>query len=137
MPDEPEVTKRITYGDLPSIESCAKLKQISFRTAQKNLSVFRFCEAIKAMQIFVESERIKLVKKYGVESEEDGSTLVVPKRAMYKFFDEFDAVRNMEVKEDIPILGLTEDDFIEENCVYPKDSRNWLCASEIEMFLKF
>lgn len=135
--DTAEANKSITYGMLPSLDSCSKLKQVSFRTAKKNLDVFRFCEAIKPMQLFIESERIKLVKKYGVENTENNGSLIVPKRNFPKFIDELDAVRNMEIKEDIPDLGLTEDDFLEENCEYPKEKHLWLCASDIAAFLKF
>ena len=122
-----------TFGMLPTRESCIKLMAISFSSPQKNLTVYRFCNKVVGFLEFVETERSKIVKKYGDPTEKEGEYFI-PKPRQEEY--------NREIKElygtrtDEPLeLGLTEEDF--EMCHYPNDERMWLSAGEIMIFLGF
>ncbi len=117
----------ITYGDLPNRELLTKLSMVSFSTPKKNLDVYRFCNAVNPHLDFILNERQKLLEKYG-EKEQGGTYKVEVK----PFNEAMRGIGVLEVPDDIPDHGLTEEDF--ENCEYPKAKELWLNANDI-MFL--
>lgn len=119
------------YGEIPSPLLCHKLVNVSFDTAKKNLAVFRFTSALRGYQEYVENERRKLLEKC--------CNPVEGKPGFFQttdiFNEKFGEVLNMEIREEIPPLELTEEDF--ENCQYPNEKSLWMNAAEIDGILKF
>lgn len=128
-----EKENNITFGKLPTRDACYKLLQVSFSTPQKNLSVYRFYKKIFELLDFIDKEWRKIVQKYGDPTGND-SEHMIPKCRQEEFEEEMKSLFATSV-DDIPSLGLTEDDF--ENCKYPNDEKLWLNAGEIMTFLKF
>lgn len=123
----------MTFGELIPYNVSVKLKMVSFKTPQKNLSVYRFVKAIQDKQDFVEGERRKLIEKFGVEKEK--GTIVVPPENMKEFLDAFQEIISMEIEDDIPSPGLVESDFEDTNCFYPEDKSLWMNGAEIDSVL--
>ncbi len=124
-----------TFGDLPQRDACIKLMQVSFSTPQKNLAVYKFCQKVFELRSFYEAERTKLLKKYGDPTENEGEFLI-PKCNVDSYNRELRKLLETEVEEEL-VLGLTEDDFSDDNCHYPADKNLWLNAGEIMTFLRF
>lgn len=123
---------KITYGDIPSRDTCFKLSMVSFDSPSKNLRVYKFCEALRVCQNFFENERHKLMEKYGTE-ESPGKYKVetVPYNTGIK------NLIALEIDDEIPDHGLTENDFSDDMCQYPTDKNLWLNAAEIRTILAF
>lgn len=121
------------YGDLPKLRVCDKLVNISFNTPQKNLNVFRFYNAVLPMLQFLEAERDKIIMKYGVCDSRNLYTI----KNMVAYKDELTALMEMEIKDNIPILSLTEEDFDDQNCCYPSNKSMWMNGAEISAIIKF
>lgn len=121
------------YGELPSAIVCFKLSKISFNTAKKNLCVFRFVSAVRQQQEYVNNEREKLIKQC--------CKAIPGKPGTYEtndiFNEKFSEVLNVEIEEPLPVLGLSEEDFDDENCCYPDEKLWWMNGSEIETVLSF
>lgn len=122
----------ITYGDIPSRDTCFKLSMVSFDSPSKNLRVYKFCEALKLCQNFFENERKKLLEKYGKEES--------PGKYKVETVPYNEGIRNLmglEIEDKIPPHCLTEDDFSDDRCQYPTDKNLWINASEIRTILGF
>lgn len=123
---------KITYGDIPSADSCRKLSMVSFGSPSKNLRVYKFCEALQHCQDFLENERRKLLNKYGIEESPGHYKVeVIPYNEAMKELSE------LEIEEYIPDHGLTENDFCDEKCEYPRDKSLWMNAADINAILSF
>ena len=124
---------KLTFGMLPQREAFYKLMQASFSTPQKNLAVYRFCQKAYGLLDFLETERSKLVKKYG-DPTGNGSEYMIPTPRLQEYRDALKTLFDTEIEEEM-VLGMTEEDF--ENCQYPADKTLWLNAGEISFFLRF
>lgn len=123
----------MTYGDLIPYNVAMKLNMVSFRTPQKNLAVYRFVNAMKEAQKFVDIERSKLFEKYG-EKEDDSTTVIKPENIEI-FKKELYDILDMEIEETIPSPKLKESDFEDSNCSYPEDKSLWMNGAELEAVL--
>lgn len=114
------------YKELPPITTLQKIKSINFKDGQKNLQVFKWCLKIQPLIEFVESERVKIIKKY---LDEKGEKVAEDK--ISNFLQEFSNILNMEIEEEVksPI----EIEWF-DNCDYPEEDM-LLTASEIEKII--
>lgn len=119
------------YEDLPSISLCKKLLNVSFKTPQKNLAVYKYVQSIKPMQEFLENERQKLVFKYCIPTENPSCFDTTD-----EFFKKFEEVLKTDIESEVEKLGLSETDFLEEECCYPINKDLWLNANDIERVLR-
>lgn len=82
------------------------------------------------------NEQNKLLEKYGDEVEPGKFNLT--KENDKKRKKDLNDLLAMEIEpKEIPVLGLNENDFMDENCQYPRDKILWLNASEISTILAF
>lgn len=125
-----------TLGELPTYLTCMKLMRVSFATPKKNLAVYKFCHKVLELSAFIESEKEKLLKRYGDPTEEAGRYLI-PKHLIGEYQKAMDDMLDTPVGDDLPVLGLTEEDFADEKCHYPAEKEYWLNAGEISLLLKF
>ena len=114
------------YQDLPSEEIIVKLISTSFENPMLNYQIYKWGNAILPLIKFRESERVKLIKKYGSETEQGIRVLT---ENIDKFREEYIKVLEMDITEELPKLNLNESDF--ESCCYPKEKSMWLNAKEI------
>lgn len=129
---------KIKYGELPPKELCQKLVSVSFNTPRKNLEVYKFCQSILGHMNYIENERLKLFQKYG-ERDKDDPTMyrIAPNTEnMKRFQEEWSAMLDMEIEDDIKLLPLSEDDFC-DNCTYMREKKDWLNGREIATVLRF
>lgn len=131
-----EANNALTLGNLPTRNTCIKLAKISFASPSKNFAVYKFCNKVIEMLDYIEFERTKLVKKYGDPTEEDGE-FIIPKNMVELFQEEFSKMLLLSIDSDFPKLGLTEEDFADDQCAYPDDKTYWLNAGEISTLLRF
>lgn len=131
-----EANNSLTFGDLPTRDTCIKLMKVSFASPQKNLAVYKFCTKVFELEAFIESERAKLIEKFGDPTEKPGE-FFIPKHAVGDYHQAITELFKMPIGEDVPQLGLTEDDFADERCKYSDDKAYWLNAGEISALLKF
>lgn len=131
-----ETNNSLTFGDLPTRDTCIKLMKVSFASPQKNLAVYKFCTKVFELEAFIESERAKLIEKFGDPTENPGE-FFIPKHAVGDYQQALTELFKMPIGEDVPQLGLTDDDFADERCKYSDDKTYWLNAGEILTLLKF
>lgn len=131
-----EANNSLTFGDLPTRDTCIKLMKVSFASLQKNLAVYKFCTKVFELEAFIESERAKLIEKFGDPTEKPGE-FFIPKHAVGDYQEALTELFKMPIGEDIPKLGLEEDDFADERCKYPSDKTYWLNAGEISTLFRF
>lgn len=127
-------SKRIKLGDLPTQTLLNKLIRVSFSTPQKNMQVFKYFQSVSKSLVFLENEKLKLLRKYG-DPKENGN-FWIPKDKTEEFKEELQKLMDVDVTEDICLHGLTEDDFMDENCAYSDDKSSWLNASEIAFIVQ-
>lgn len=125
------------YRELPSAETLLKLTQVSFNSPSKNLSVYRLAEQLRPHQSYIENERVKLIHKYGEEIKSEGKFVVKNKDSLEKFSIEFNATLDAEVPDKIECPSIKEEDFEDDNCLYPIDKSMWPNAKDIASFFNF
>ena len=87
------------YKQLPSEKTVQKLLATAFESPAANRDVYNWCENVLKHIRFLESERVKLVQKYG---KDDGKgNCSVPKENYKQFFDEFSSVLEMDLDENM------------------------------------
>lgn len=82
---------------------------------------------------FLENEEKKIANKYGNRT--DAGDLIVPKANLAEYNADLRELLDTEIDGGMPTLGLTEEDFEDCNCVYPKDKELWLNPGEIATIL--
>lgn len=126
----------LTYADLPSRAIMLKLTMVSFNTAQKNLSLFKLAKDLQVYQEAFDNEKNKLLEKHGTPIPNEPGRFIINKNV-----DEYSAKKAellaTEIKETLPMVDLTEQDFLNANCQYPQDKTFWLNAVEIGELLEF
>ena len=117
------------YKELPSEKLIEKLISTSFESPSSNRKVFEWCNKVSKHVRFLENERIKLVQKYGKDSE--NGSVSVPKEKLNDFFQEFSKILEMDIDENIEKCPVKEDWFEDDKCLYPKDKNLWISPKEI------
>ena len=117
------------YKDLPSEKLLQKLLETSFESPSKNRDVFNWCESIMKHVKFLESERRKLVQKYG--SDDGNGTFTVTPENMKTFQKEFYDLLEMDIDSQLKHCPIKEDWFDDEKCSYPKNKEMWITPQEI------
>ncbi len=123
------------YKDLPKQETIKKLLLVSFSTPQKNRMNADWCNKVLPSINFLETERIKLIRKYGEENKDTG-VLSVKKENLNLFAEMFCKVMETEIDEDLT-YPLSLDDFDDDKCEYYEDKKMWLNGSELNSIIKF
>lgn len=117
------------YKELPSEKLLQKLLETSFESPSKNRDVFNWCESIMKHVKFLESERRKLVQKYGAD---DGNgTFTVTPEYMKTFQKEFYNILEMDIDSQLESCPIKKDWFDDEKCSYPKNKELWITPQEI------
>lgn len=124
------------FGDLLNRDICNKLSMISFDSPQKNLKIYQFVSALKPLQDFVETERFKILEKYG-EYNYKGYFNITGEENVRSYKNEWSAVLDLDTEEKIPSLDLTENDFLDDNCHYPEDKKLWINANDMNTIFDF
>lgn len=125
----------MTYRDLIIPDICAKLSVVSFSTPKKNLDVFRFISSLRPLQEFFESERNKILSKYGTN--EDGKYTIQGHESVTACQKELDDLADLEITDTIYCPDLSFDDFLDDLCEYPKNKQFWMNANEINALFNF
>ncbi len=121
------------YGDLIIEEVCVKLSMVSFSTPRKNLEVYRFISSLYPMQNFFTNERNKIIDKHQKKDEKGVSFVDVD-----SCNKDINGLLHLDMNgESIYIPDISEDDFSDELCQYPKDKNLWLSANDIQSILIF
>ncbi len=118
------------YKDLPKEITINKLISTSFNSPSVNRKVFNWCNQVLLPIKFLESERVKLVHKYGTVDKESGN-ITVPNSKIKDFSKDFAEVMEMDIQDKISDFPLEESSFEDENCEYPKTKELWLSPAEI------
>lgn len=128
----------MTYGDLPTVPVCQKLVMVSFDSPQKNLSVYRFTEALRPHQSYIENEKLKLLERLGSPDENHiGRYKLEGQDNINEYSQKLTALLSMEIGASLPAPGVTAEDFFDEKCCYPSDKSLWLSAADIASILEF
>lgn len=122
-------------GDLPNSETCAKLMMVSFRTAKKNLDVYKMVQECSKYNDYLQNERMKLLSQYGIDNG-DG-TFKLEGDNVGLFNAKVEEILDTECEFEFCISDLTEKDFEEDNCQYPNDKRFWINGRDIMAVLSF
>ena len=118
------------YKELPSEKIVHKLLATAFESPSANLKVYNWCNKVLGHIRFLESERVKLVQKYGKENEDGNYS--VPKEKYKEFFEEFREVLEMDIEDKIPEIPVKPDWFDDEKCRYPINKDLWLSPEDIK-----
>lgn len=121
------------YKDLPSEKILRKLLATSFESPSANLKVFEWVNDISKHVQFLENERIKLVRKYGKETEH-GEFRVSPEN-INSFSKDFNEVLNMEIENKIEKCPIEKEWFDDEKCQFSIEKEMWLSPAEIGKIL--
>ncbi len=127
---------KLRFGDLPNSNTCVKLSMVSFESPQKNLDVYRFISSLKPLQEFFNSERKKLLVKYG-KTDDKGVCSILGEDNVKGYKEGLEAILRLEIKDHIPNPLLEEKDFSEDFCRYPDDKNLWMNAADIDSILTF
>lgn len=128
----------MTYGDLLPMPTCQKLVMVSFDSPQKNLSVYRFMEALSPHQSYIENEKRKLLERLGTPDEHYiGRYRLEGQDKINEYNQRFAELLSMEIGVSLPPPGVTAEDFLDEKCCYPSDKNLWLSAADIASVLEF
>lgn len=120
---------------MPNSETCAKLMMVSFRTAKKNLSVYKMVQECSKYNDYLQNERMKLLSKYGTDNR-DG-TFKLEGDNVGLFNAKVEEILDTECETNFCIPELAEEDFEEDNCQYPNDKRFWINGRDIMAVLSF
>lgn len=123
------------YKDLPNERLIQKLLATSFESPSANREVYEWCEEILSNVRFVESERIKLVKKYGKAN--SNGNIQVSRENLAKFQEEFDALYNMDIDRKISKCPIEREWFDDERCRFAPEKELWLSPAEIGKILSW
>lgn len=122
------------YKQLPSKTTISKLLATAFESPAANRDVYNWCqEALKHIE-FLESERVKLIQKYG-KDDGKGNFSVLPENRI-KFFNEFGKVLEMDIDVEIRECPVKQSWFNDDKCSYPKNKELWVTPQEIGQFEK-
>lgn len=121
------------YKDLPSEKLVQKILATSFGP-KKDREVADWAEQIVKHIRFLESQRIKLVQKFG-ESDEKGNCSV-PREKLKDFLQEFEEVKNMEINEVISDCPIKRSWFSDDCCIYSKEEDYRIVPKDIMYFDK-
>lgn len=122
------------YKDLPPQKILNKLIATSFESPTNNRMVYDWAESVSKHCKFLESERVKLVQKHGVEKET--GVFAVPQDNFNEFAKDFNSILNMEINEKVDSCPVKEDWFDDDKCQYPKEKELWISPAEIKMIVK-
>lgn len=122
------------YKDLPSERLIQKLLATSFESPAANREVFYWCESVLSCVRFLESERIKLVKKHGT-ADEDGN-IKVPKENYKAFAEDFEMLLHMRIDKEIPKCPIEREWFDDERCSFAPEKNLWISPAEIGKVLE-
>lgn len=122
------------YKQLPSEKTIQKLLATAFESPAANRDVYNWCEdALKHIK-FLESERIKLVQKYGKNDGKGNFSVLQENRT--KFFDDFSKVLEMDIDVEIKNCPVKQSWFDDDKCSFAKDKELWFTPQEIGQFEK-
>lgn len=122
------------YKQLPSEKTIQKLLATAFESPAANRDVYNWCEDVLKHIRFLESERIKLVQKYG---KDDGNgNFSVLKDKYNQFFSEFKNILEMEIDEKIQECPVKQSWFEDDKCNFSTNKDLWFTPQEIGQFSK-
>lgn len=122
------------YKQLPSEKLVQKLMATAFESPAANRDVYNWCQEVLKHIRFLESERVKLIQKYG---KDDGKgNFSVTNENKNKFFSEFKNILEMEIDESISDCPIKQSWFDDDKCSYPKNKDLWVTPQEIGQFEK-
>lgn len=121
------------YKEIPSELTIQKLLATSFESPSANRKVYNWASNILPHIHFLENERIKLVKKYGIKDNKNG--FFVPKSKYPEFWNEFKNILEMDIEGTIEDCPIKEDWFDDDKCSYPKEKELWITPKEIGSIL--
>ena len=113
------------YKQLPSEKTIQKLLATAFESPAANRDVYNWCEDVLKHIRFLESERIKLVQKYG---KDDGNGNLSVLKDKYNQFLEID-----EKRQKWPVK---QSWFEDDKCNFSTNKDLWFTPQEIGQFEK-
>ena len=122
------------YKDLPKFDTLMKLVQVCFSTPAKNIMMYRLYDSLKTHIMFIESEKNKLLKKYGID--EGGGKFRLEGDNYVAYSKAWNELIELDIDGEIPKVDFTEKDFDEENCSYPPEKEMWPSGLDIATFLE-
>lgn len=122
------------YKQLPSEKTIQKLLATAFESPAANRDVYNWCEdALKHIR-FLESERIKLVQKYGKNDGKGNVSVTLENREM--FFSDFKDVLEMDIDAEIKECPVKQSWFEDDKCSFSSNKDFWFTPQEIGQFKK-
>lgn len=121
------------YKDLPSEKLVQKILATSFGP-KKDREVADWADQIVKHIKFLESQRIKLVQKFGEKDEEGNCS--VPRENLKQFLSEFEEVKEMEINEVISDCPIRRSWFSDDCCIYSKEDEFRIVPKDIMYFNK-
>ena len=85
--------------------------------------------------MFIESEKNKLLKKYGID--EGGGKFRLEGENYVAYSKAWNELLDSDIEVEIPKADFSEDDFTEEKCSYPPEKEMWPSGLDIATFLEF
>lgn len=124
------------YKDLPNDTLIQKLLQTSFGTPEKDLLVFNYCDSVLKHVRFLESQRIKLIEKYGKEKEHSMFVDPADSKNYSKFIEDFNNILGMDIQDSALCSCPIRKEWLDnETCSYSKDKNFWLTPKDIGRIL--
>lgn len=121
------------YKDLPKYDTIIKLVQVCFSTPQKNIMMYKLYNYMKENIIFIESEKNKLLKKYGID---EGNGKYTLKGENYvEYVKAWNDLLECEIEGELPKVDFNEDDFNDDKCSYPPEKDMWPSGLDIATLL--
>ena len=124
------------YGDFPTQETITKLSSYAFQRESVDESVFKVYSATKNIYDFINNQKVKILERVAIV-EESGAYKFESDSAFDNYKSEMLALLKKESEFEVPILNITEDDFLSDNCARPKQKELWLNAIEKESIIRF
>lgn len=125
---------KVKYKQLPSEKTINKLLATAFESPAANREVYNWCQEVLKHIRFLESERIKLVQKYGKDDGNGNFSVFQDKRA--EFFSKFAKILEMDIDEEIKSCPVKQSWFDDERCSFSKNKELWFTPQEIGQFEK-
>lgn len=122
------------YKQLPSEKTIQKLLATAFESPAANREVYNWCEDVLKHIRFLESERVKLVQKYG---KDDGKgNISVTSENRESFFSSFKDVLEMDIDAEIGECPVKQSWFEDDKCSFSSNKDLWFTPQEVGQFQK-
>lgn len=122
------------YNQLPSEKTVQKLLATAFESPAANRDVYNWCENVLKHIRFLESERVKLVQKYGKDDGKGNVSVKSENREM--FFSSFKDVLEMDIDAEINECPVKQSWFEDDKCNFSSNKDLWFTPQEIGQFQK-